>query len=158
MFTGHGNEWISLQLIVLLIQQTDTVMREAIPIDVRLDITLRYLATGESFRSLEFNFWVSRKAISYIVMEVCTALKRALSDYLKVPKSPEEWLNVARQYTDMCNYPNCIGTLRYSVMTIVTTATDQKTQNEWFLLQLYRCIGWKTHCHWTTTKLRISLL
>ena len=40
----------------------------------RLTLTLRFLATGESFRSLSFQFRISKSAISYIVQEVCKAI------------------------------------------------------------------------------------
>ena len=37
----------------------------------RLILTLRFLVTGETFRSLGFQFQISRSAISYIVISVC---------------------------------------------------------------------------------------
>ena len=39
----------------------------------RLTLTLRYLATGESYRSLSFQFRISRRTILYIIQEVCRA-------------------------------------------------------------------------------------
>ena len=41
-------------------------------------LTLRFLATGESFRSLHFQFRIRRPAISYIVTEVCEATPKKL--------------------------------------------------------------------------------
>lgn len=38
------------------IQKVDTNMRKSVPIDQRLTITLRFLATGDSYRSLSFLF------------------------------------------------------------------------------------------------------
>ena len=52
------------------VSKKSTVMRSPISVQQRLALTLRYLATGESFRSLEFQFRISRPAISYIVYEV----------------------------------------------------------------------------------------
>ena len=40
----------------------------------RLILTLRFLATGETFRSLGYKFRISRSAISYIVISICEAL------------------------------------------------------------------------------------
>ena len=61
-------------------------MRKAIDPRERLALTLRHLATGESFRSLEFQFRINRKAISYIVIEVCDAIFKTLQDeVLKFP-------------------------------------------------------------------------
>ena len=39
-----------------------------------LTLTLCFLATGESFRSLSFHFRISTSAISYVVQEVCMAI------------------------------------------------------------------------------------
>ena len=52
------------------IQRQDTIMRAAISPRERLAVTLRYLATGETFSSLESQFRISRTAISKIVSEV----------------------------------------------------------------------------------------
>ena len=46
------------------IQRQDTIMRAAISPGERLAVTLRYLATGETFSSLESQFRISRTAIS----------------------------------------------------------------------------------------------
>ena len=40
----------------------------------RLSLTLRFLATGESYKSLSFQFRISEKASSYIVQEVFIAI------------------------------------------------------------------------------------
>lgn len=50
----------------------------------RLAITLRFLATGDSFHSLMYLFKVSKQVISNIVPEVCDALVESLQEYIKV--------------------------------------------------------------------------
>ena len=58
-----------------------------VPVE-RWALTLRFLATGEIFRSLHFQFTISRSAISYIMTEVCEAIPKKLGpSYLKVPSS-----------------------------------------------------------------------
>ena len=79
----------------------------------RLTLTLRFLATGETFRSLGFQFRISRSAISYIVISVCEALINHLGNlYLKTQFTNEEWMSVAREFQEKwrfpkkyCNYP-----------------------------------------------------
>ena len=66
------------------ISKKNTVMREAIPAEIRLAITLRYLATGDSYASLSFLFKVSKQSISYIVSETMRSINEALKDYIKV--------------------------------------------------------------------------
>lgn len=66
------------------IKRNDTNMRNAIPVTTRLAITLRYLATGDSFKSLMYLFRVSDASISVIVPEVSAALIEGLKEYIKV--------------------------------------------------------------------------
>lgn len=74
-----------LNKIELLIKK-QTRLRIPIPPKIRLAITLRYLATGDSYRSLHYLFKVSTSAISLIVPEVCKALNTVLKDQIKVIK------------------------------------------------------------------------
>jgi len=69
-----------------IISKKDIHWRLAIPAKLRLVITLRYLATGDSLKSLQFLFNVSSEIISKIVPEVCTALVEVLKDQVKVKK------------------------------------------------------------------------
>ena len=54
----------------------------------RLALTIRFLATGETYHSLNFQFRVPVSAISYIVKEVCSAIKKHIvPQYVKTPSS-----------------------------------------------------------------------
>ena len=71
--------------------------------DERLALTLRYLATGESFQSLSFRYRISMSAISYIVKGCCKAVfERLTPDFIKVP---------ATKAKDRWNYPHALGTI-----------------------------------------------
>ena len=78
---------------------------KVIPPKERLALTIRFLATAETYRSLSYQFRISTRAISYITKEVCEAIiKNMRNIYLKVPPSPEEWLTVAEKFeTDKFN-------------------------------------------------------
>ncbi|CAH2003202.1 unnamed protein product [Acanthoscelides obtectus] len=96
-----------LQKISPMIAKNDTDWRDAIPVKVRLAVTLRYLATGDSYRSLHYLFKISSQVISLIVPEVCLALNDVLKDLVKMPKTANEWLSKAQGF----NFPHCIGAL-----------------------------------------------
>jgi len=54
----------------------------------RLALTLRFLATGESFQSLHFQFRIALNAISYIIRGCCNALvDKLVPKFLKLPSS-----------------------------------------------------------------------
>ena len=67
-----------LAIIKPKIEKQNTIMRDAVPASQRLSITLRFLATGNTF--------VSPQSISNIVMETCTSLISSLKDYIQVNK------------------------------------------------------------------------
>jgi len=66
------------------ISKQDTVFRPSIPTQERLAITLRFLATGDSYTSLMYLFKISKQLISRIVPEVCVALIEALQEMIQV--------------------------------------------------------------------------
>ena len=71
---------------------------------------LRYLARGESLRSQEYQFGISKKAISYIAYEVAFAIIQALGkEHWKTPKTTEEWKKVAEKFYHWQNFSNELG-------------------------------------------------
>ena len=101
------NQFIELaQMVSPLV--TKPVWRKSISSKERLALTLWFSAAWESFRSLEYQFRISRKAISYIVSEVCQAIYKSLaSKYLKFPTSPEDLMEI-EFFFDKWNLPHCI--------------------------------------------------
>lgn len=75
-----------LRMVIPEIKKRDTTMRDAISPSQRLSITLRYLATGNTFEDLKFISAVSPQSIGIIVMETCQAIINCLKDYIKVNK------------------------------------------------------------------------
>ncbi|XP_057314357.1 uncharacterized protein LOC130655608 [Hydractinia symbiolongicarpus] len=108
MDVGQFDELVHLLAPVL--HQQDTNMRECIKPEEMCCITLRYLASGESFRSLEYQFRISKKAISYIVQEVCSAIAEALGkNNFKTSETTEEWMEIAKKFYHRWNFPNGLG-------------------------------------------------
>ncbi|KAM4011782.1 uncharacterized protein ACNLHF_005708 [Anomaloglossus baeobatrachus] len=87
----------------------DTVMRRSISAEERLLITLRFLATGESFASLHLQFRVGKSTISEIVRCTCNVIWQKLQPIVMPSPTEETWLQVAAGFKTVANFPNCIG-------------------------------------------------
>lgn len=107
-----GSFYALVEKVRPLITKQDTIMRQAITAEERTALCLRFLASGESLRSLSFQFRMSPSTISGIIPEVCNAIYTVLKDeYLKCPNSPEEWRQVASEFEKQWNFPNCLGAI-----------------------------------------------
>ncbi|KAG4065527.1 hypothetical protein HA402_013297 [Bradysia odoriphaga] len=100
-----------LEMVEPYIRKQDTVMRKSISPEKRLAITLKYLATGESFYSLSGQFCVGASTVAMIVKETCNAIIHVLKDVLTVPNTADEWKEVSNDYYRIWDYPNCVGAL-----------------------------------------------
>jgi hypothetical protein len=94
------------------IEKKDTAMRKAISPAERLAITLRYMATGNSYHSLMYEFRVAHNTISIIVRETCEAIiKEFKMEVLPTPCTNEEWQDVADGFSKRWNFHNCVGAI-----------------------------------------------
>ena len=83
MTPGCFNEL--LELVKEDITKKPTNMRDAISPKLKLAVTLRFLSTGESFASLQFQFRTHRSTISQFIPVVCEVIYSSLKlFYLKV--------------------------------------------------------------------------
>nr|CAI5823266.1 unnamed protein product [Callosobruchus analis] len=78
-----------------LISKADTNFRCSIPAKVKLYCTLRFLATGDSYRSLMYLFRISDSTISLFIPEM--------------PSTNDGWRDVSREFDVAWNFPHCIG-------------------------------------------------
>lgn len=75
---------ILLNMVAPAVVKQDTKFRKSIDPHIRLAITLRYLATGDSHGSLSYTFRVSKSVICHTIPEVCKELIKALNSFVKV--------------------------------------------------------------------------
>ena len=94
------------------LQKADTPFRRALPAGLKLAITLRYFATGQTFHDLSFNFRVPHNSISVFVREVCEVIIQVYSgEVLVTPRTPEAWLEVSQQFLKLWNFPHTLGSI-----------------------------------------------
>ena len=86
-------------------------MKECIKPEEMCCVAVRYFVSGESFRSLEHQFRISRKAILYIVEHVAAAIIQILRKiYLKtLLKTTDEWFKISQKFKQHWNFPNGLG-------------------------------------------------
>jgi hypothetical protein len=73
-----------LRLVESYISKTDTIMKAAIPARLKLEVTLRFLATGESFSSLALLFRIPPCTISRFLPETLQSVINALDSFVKI--------------------------------------------------------------------------
>jgi hypothetical protein len=66
------------------VSRQDTNYRKSVTVNERLAVTLRFLATGDSYQSSVHLFKISKRSISTIVPEVCEAVVEGLQEHIKV--------------------------------------------------------------------------
>ena len=65
-------------------------MQKALEPGLRLAITLRYLATGDSYTSLQYEFRVAHSTISFVMPETCKAIiQEYIDEMMRYPCTPE---------------------------------------------------------------------
>lgn len=77
---------ILLNMVAPHIVKQDTKFRVAVSPAEQLAVTLRFLASGDSYASLMYLHRISKSKISSIVPTVCEAIFEVLQHYIKVRK------------------------------------------------------------------------
>ena len=89
-----------VELLAPSLLKKDTVMRECIKPEEMCCVALRCFASDKSFRSLEYQFRISRK-VMYIVEQVAAAIIKILGEtYLKTPNTTDEWVKISRKFKE----------------------------------------------------------
>ena len=94
------------------ITKQDTWYRKALDPGLKLAVTLRHLASGDSYSSLAYDFRVRGNTISVFVPEVCRAIVEEYKyEVIPCPTTPEEWRAIARDFESKWNIPHACGAI-----------------------------------------------
>ncbi|XP_049763612.1 uncharacterized protein LOC126092180 [Schistocerca cancellata] len=77
----------------------------------KLMVCLRYLATGDSLLTLSFSYRLGHSTVHNIVKEVCQAIIDSMLPEVMPTPTEEDWQQIAEQFLDLWNFPNCIGAI-----------------------------------------------
>lgn len=94
------------------IEKRRTPYREPLSTGLKLAVTLRYLATGDAYRSLSYGFRVAANTLVTVIPEVCQAIFDHYHDkVMKCPTTPKEWKDVADAFSEKWNFHHCCGAI-----------------------------------------------
>ncbi|KAJ8892335.1 hypothetical protein PR048_004915 [Dryococelus australis] len=87
--------------------ETGTNHRAAVPVKEKLAVTLRFLASGDSYTSLGYLFKMSKSTISLCQKNILYMDITML--FFRLPSTTEECEHHADEYNHQWNFPHCIG-------------------------------------------------
>ena len=94
------------------IWKQDTSYRKALEPGLKVAMTRRHLATGDSYHSLMYGFRVPSNTICKFVPEVCEAIVAEYSpEVISCPTTPDEWRPIAEQFARRWNFHHAAGAL-----------------------------------------------
>lgn len=86
----------------------ETIVRTSIPARTRLQVTLRYLVSGDSMTSISYAFRIAHNTVSKIVSETCDVIWNSLKNEIFLQPSTVNWQNIAENFENICQFNNCI--------------------------------------------------
>jgi len=89
----------------------DFVVRMPLDPGLKLAVTLRYLATGNTYTDLHYQFRVGICSIARFVPEVCEAIIDVLTDRVMPPIDVDSLKKTAQEFQQRWNLPHCVGAL-----------------------------------------------
>ena len=93
---------------------TPSNWRQPVSPGLKLALTLRFLATGECYRSMMYSFRVAYNTISKLVKEVCEAIVQEYK-VMVIPSSPEEWKEIAKVFSSRWNFHHTLGAIDVNI-------------------------------------------
>ncbi|XP_050297897.1 uncharacterized protein LOC126750304 [Anthonomus grandis grandis] len=99
------------ELIRFEIIKLNTNYRESVTTEERLGVCLRFLATGDSYKTIGYSFRLGERTVSKIVNEVCSSLWSQLQPtFMKMPDQ-ESWKAYELEFRERWQFPKCVGAI-----------------------------------------------
>ncbi|XP_044133457.1 protein ANTAGONIST OF LIKE HETEROCHROMATIN PROTEIN 1-like [Bufo gargarizans] len=117
----------------------DTYFRRSVSPTERLMLTIRFLATGDSFTSLHYHFRLGISTISTIVKETCQVLWEELHEEFIPTPNQQRWLQIEKKIYEVCQFPHCVGAVDGKHIRIIKppgTGSEFYNYKKYFLIVL----------------------
>jgi len=76
----------------------------------------RYLATGNSFISLHYDYLLGATTVREIVRDICDAIWECLKPAYMSARDKNDWIRTANKFYERANFPNYIGAVDESTL------------------------------------------
>ena len=94
------------------ITKQHTRYREPLEPGLKLALTLRHLASGSKYTTMQYGWRVPHNTMSVVVREVCQALVDVyLPEVMTCPTTPDDWLQISNKFLQKWNFPHACGAL-----------------------------------------------
>ncbi len=95
-----------------LICKLDTNYHKALDPGLKVAIALRYMATADSSKSLQYGFCVAYNSICLLIAEVTSAIVDAYhEEVILTPTTPDNWMVIANNNSRNWQYHHCLGAI-----------------------------------------------
>ncbi|XP_049852972.1 uncharacterized protein LOC126334611 [Schistocerca gregaria] len=119
-------------------------MRDSMKQRDRLAVTLRFLATDETFQALVYSARITPNTPSLIIRDTLQAgLNNFRDESVKVSASVSEWVNVAHSFNVLLQFSRCVGVIHGKKVTFMAPRSEgacfsyYKGNNSITLLAIY---------------------
>ena len=94
------------------IMKQHTRYRAPLEPGLKLALTLRHLASGRSYSTMQYGWRVPHNIQSVIVRDVCQAIvDENLDQVMTCPTTPEGWRTISEKFLEKWNFPHACGAL-----------------------------------------------
>ena len=112
----------------------DTKLRQAIPVNKRIAVSLWRLATNADYRTIGHLFGISKASVCIIVNEFCSAVANNLAaKYIKIPNG-NNLKAIVKEFRTRWGFPQCMGAIDGSHIPIkapINFHTDYFNRKGW---------------------------
>ncbi|XP_046994110.1 uncharacterized protein LOC124606186 [Schistocerca americana] len=113
-------------------------VRDSISPEEKLVITLRFLATGDSFKTISFSNRLGKSTVGAIVHDTSRAVIDVLLEEVMPVPNEEKWNAIAEEFWTKRQFPNCIGSLDKKHVTI--QAPNNSGSLYWYYKKTYSIV------------------